>query len=434
MQIKKSYVFISILIIFQFLLIGIFTIDFSAKDDKTSSSDTDIIMIYFYGEECQDCIVTKPIIHDLKEYYKNEINLTIFELDYDIADNRELYKTYKCSGTPSIVIKNQTNNDYIKYRFGEFDKKILNDTIVHFLNGGSSSDLNGFTKPSQIPTPFGYINTNEMSIPVLTIVLGALDSINPCSFFILLFLLNLLLYARSRKRMMIVGGIFIFFSGFIYFLLMALMLNALSFIELNYITKVAGGFALFLGFINIKDFFYFKKGITLSISENKKQKLFKRMRNLVRIEYLPTMIIATIILAISANTYELACTVGLPLVYTDILLINNISFSMSYFYIFIYNLIYIIPLLTIVLIFVYTLGRRKLSDYQGRILKLISGLMMFSFGLVMFINPGVLKNLLYGIGLIGLSVINAIIISYIWKKFENNEEIRIKEDVKTKKS
>ena len=215
---------------------------------------------------------------------------------------------------------------------------------------------------------------------------------------------------------------------------MALMLNALSFIELNYITKVAGGFALFLGFINIKDFFYFKKGITLSISENKKQKLFKRMRNLVRIEYLPTMIIATIILAISANTYELACTVGLPLVYTDILLINNISFSMSYFYIFIYNLIYIIPLLTIVLIFVYTLGRRKLSDYQGRILKLISGLMMFSFGLVMFINPGVLKNLLYGIGLIGLSVINAIIISYIWKKFENNEEIRIKEDVKTKKS
>jgi hypothetical protein len=56
-------------------------------------------------------------------------------------------------------------------------------------------------------------------------VLAGVDAFNPCAFFVLLFLLSIMVNAKSRSRMLIVGGIFVFFSGFIYFLFMTAWLN-----------------------------------------------------------------------------------------------------------------------------------------------------------------------------------------------------------------
>ncbi|NIQ08778.1 MAG: hypothetical protein GWO08_02260, partial [Gammaproteobacteria bacterium] len=66
---------------------------------------------------------------------------------------------------------------------------------------------------------------DEVSLPVVTLILGLLDSINPCAFFVLLFLLTLMIHAHSRARMLTVGLVFISFSGLIYFLFMAAWLN-----------------------------------------------------------------------------------------------------------------------------------------------------------------------------------------------------------------
>jgi cytochrome c biogenesis protein CcdA len=152
------------------------------------------------------------------------------------------------------------------------------------------------------------------------------------------------------------------------------------------------------------------------MSKIKRQKLFKKMRSVVKIEHLPTMIVGTVVLAIFANTYELACTLALPVVFTDILIIHNVPLFHAYLYILLYNIIYVIPLIIIVLLFVVTLGRRKLSEYQGRILKLFSGIMMFSFGLVMLFNPGLLKNVFAALGIILISIVLTVVISFIWKK------------------
>jgi hypothetical protein len=133
------------------------------------------------------------------------------------------------------------------------------------------------------------------------------------------------------------------------------------------------------------------------------------------------MIIGTIALAIFANTYELACTLALPVVYTDILLLHNVPMAQSYLYLAIYNIIYVLPLILIVLVFVITLGRRKLSEYQGRILKLVSGVMMCSFGIVMVINPLLLKNIFSALGILISSIALTIICSLIWK-YDNGKE------------
>ena len=55
-------------------------------------------------------------------------------------------------------------------------------------------------------------------------------------------------------------------------------------------------------------------------------------------------------------------------------------------------MIYVIPLLAIVVVFVKTMGARKLSESEGRILKLVSGFMMLGFGLMLLFAPQLLTN------------------------------------------
>ena len=223
--------------------------------------------------------------------------------------------------------------------------------------------------------------------------------------------------------MLLIGGIFIFFSGFIYFLLMAAILNVFLIVEQQtIITIIAGAFALVFGGLNIKDFFFMKQGPSLSISEEKKLDLYKRMRKIVRTSFIPALILGTVVLAIFANTYELLCSLGLPLVYTTELASHNLGSIQYYFYLFFYNIIYVIPLLVILLIFVVKLGGRKLTEWQSRILKLVSGIMMFSFGIVLIINPDLLKNVFAAIGIILISIISTILISFIWKKIVKKHE------------
>jgi hypothetical protein len=81
-------------------------------------------------------------------------------------------------------------------------------------------------EPKAVALPlFGEIDSTKISLPLFTMIIGGLDSFNPCAFFVLLFLLSLLIHVRSRQKMLIIGGIFVLFSGIIYFIFMAAWLN-----------------------------------------------------------------------------------------------------------------------------------------------------------------------------------------------------------------
>jgi hypothetical protein len=237
--------------------------------------------------------------------------------------------------------------------------------------------------------------------------------------------MSILLHTKDRKKMIIIGSIFIFFSGFIYFLLMAAIIEVLDVIgQQIIITMLAGSVALIFGFINIKDFFFFKKGPSASIPDSQKPKLYKQMRNLVKITSIPSLIVATVILAISVNTVELACSFSYPFIYGSILTSTYaLSGFEQYLYIFLYNLIYVIPLIIIVLIMVLTLGRWKLSELQGRLLKLFPGIMIFSLGEVLILNPGLVSNIFIAISILLASIALTFIIYIVTKIFENNKEI-----------
>jgi hypothetical protein len=128
------------------------------------------------------------------------------------------------------------------------------------------------------------------------------------------------------------------------------------------------------------------------------------MRKLLSDSSLVSIIIGTIVLSVTANAYELLCTAGFPMVFTRVLTLHNLTPTQYYSYLVLYNIIYIIPLAIIVIGLSFTIGTMKLTEWRGRVLKLISGVMMFSLGLVLLINPEMLNNLVYTVVLL-LSVL-----------------------------
>ena len=384
---------------------------------ETTLAEGKIYLEYFYSEGCPTCATKTPIIDQIELQYRGKIIVKRYDISQ--GDNYKRWISYGFYEIPAVVIDNET-----KIPNEKLNKTNLENIIISYLSG---EEINITKHNNTLNLPiFGKINSKKVSLILLTIVFGGLDSFNPCAFFVLLVLLNLLLYANSKRRMLLIGSIFVFFSGFIYFLFMLALFGVFYGIFLiteqhSIISVVVGSIALVIGGLNVKDFFYLKKGPSASIPNSKKQKLFKRMRKIVNISYLPSMIIGTIALAVFANTYELFCTMMLPVIYTsEVLPIYGLSIHsiQSYLYILLYNIVYVIPLMTIVAFFIITLGRKKLTEWQGRVLKLLSGNMMISLGLILVVKPNMLSNIIITIMILAIVIIATLTMSMGLKKLE----------------
>jgi thiol-disulfide isomerase/thioredoxin len=394
-----------------------------------------VTLYYFYSPTCPHCQAAKPW---LEQFAAETPWLTLKR--YSVKDDRDharlYYNTARTLGvealsTPGFVFCRQV---VIGYDSADTTGRQLADAIRacherQLANpapaAGSGATAGGSaTAPvasaaeekagTSVTLPFvGSIDAKALSLPVLTVVLAGMDAFNPCAFFVLLFLLSLLVHARSRTRMAIVGGTFVLFSGLVYFVFMAAWLNVFLIAgELRIITFIAGLVALVVAALNIKDYFWFKAGPSLSIPDAAKPGLFKRMREVVTSGSMGPMLLGTVLLAIVANSYELLCTAGFPMVYTLTLTkAHDLSTWQYYAWLGVYNVIYVIPLLVIVTVFTMTMGARKLSEAEGRLLKLISGFMMLGFALVLLFTPALLTNPTVSIGVLAIAVVASILIA-----------------------
>ena len=214
--------------------------------------------------------------------------------------------------------------------------------------------------------------------------------------------------------MALVGGVFVVISGVMYFAFMSAWLNVFLVTgQLRWVTTIAGLVALTLALFSLKDYFLPDAAGSLSIPESAKPGLFARMRKLTTADAMPTVLVGTVALAVVANSYELLCTAGFPLVFTRVLTLNELPTSTYYGYLVLYNIVYVIPLLVIVGVFVWTLGSRKLSENEGRFLKLMSGAMMLGLGLLLLLKPDLLENMFAAVSIMAVAVAVAFGISYV---------------------
>lgn len=237
-------------------------------------------------------------------------------------------------------------------------------------------------------TWFGELRVRDLGLPLFTIVIGLLDGFNPCAMWVLLFLLSLLINLQDRRKMALIAGTFVAASGLIYFAFMAAWLNMFILIGLSRTVQIGlGGIALFVGAVNVKDFFALHRGISLSIPESAKPGLYARVRGILQAEHLGSALAGIVILAALVNIIELLCTAGFPALYTQILTLQHLAVWNYYAYLGLYNLAYIFDDSLMVTIAVVTLSRRKLQERAGRWLKLASGLVMAGLGAVLLLEP-----------------------------------------------
>ena len=400
----------------------------------TSADGTPTVRLYyFFSPTCPHCQAAAPFIDELAAR-SPWLEVQKYVVKDNRANARFYYETALALGTqalsvPGFVFCRQVliGYDSAESTGAEIAAALAQCHQQRLANPGPAERGSG-GKAAGDPAPeaeppagttvhlplVGPLDAKALSLPVLTLVLAGMDAFNPCAFFVLLFLLSLLVHAKSRARMAIVGGTFVLFSGLVYFVFMAAWLNVFLIAgELRVITIVAGLLAVLVAALNIKDYFWFKAGPSLSIPESAKPGLFRRMRAIIASGSLGPMLVSTVLLAIVANSYELLCTAGFPMVYTRVLTLAGLETWQYYAWLAVYNVIYVIPLLAIVVVFVRTMGARKLSEAEGRILKLISGFMMLGFGLLLLTAPQLLTNPLASILVLLVAVGTAFVVARI---------------------
>ena len=402
--IKKTNIYLLVLIALLFMPLTSSLASSEPVWYETDANNQPVIHLYFFwSEKCPHCLQARPDILAMDKEFP-WLKLHSLEL-IQHPENLQTFITMasKLGGdaqsVPTFMFCGNLISGYGSQRTtGKRLRHYLQSCYQFAAENNPDNETTFLLDPSELTSVdipvLGNISSDNYSLPVLTILIAGMDAFNPCAFFVLLFLLSMMVHGRSRSKMALIGGVFVFFSGAIYFLFMAAWLNLFIYLgELRLITSVAGIVAILIALINIKDYFWFKKGISLSISDTAKPKLFDRMRHLLRLDSTPTVLLATVILAVVANSYELLCTAGFPMVYTRILTLEPLTTESYYLYLLLYNLIYILPLLIIVTIFTIKVGARKLSEYEGMVLKLLSGVMMLMLGILLVVSPQLLNNI-----------------------------------------
>jgi glutaredoxin len=232
------------------------------------------------------------------------------------------------------------------------------------------------------------ISLEEVGLPLFTLAMGLLDGFNPCSIWVLILMISMLAPMQNRMRMLAVAGVFVAVEGVAYFVFMAAWLNLFLLIGLSRLSEmVIAVIAIVAGAINLKDFWAYGRGISLSIPQAAKPGIYNQIRKILQAESLLAAMIGATVLAILVQIVELLCTSGFPALYTRILTLRQLD-SLSYYgYLLLYNLAYMFDDFIILGIGVVTLSQQRLQEKEGRRLKLISGLVMLGLGVYLLIMP-----------------------------------------------
>jgi len=226
------------------------------------------------------------------------------------------------------------------------------------------------------------VSLEQVGLPLFTFVMGMLDGFNPCSMWVLLLMISLLAPLNNRPRMLAIAGTFLVVQAIAYFGFLAAWLNLFLTIGLSRASElVIAAVAILAGAVNVKDFFAFGTGPSLSIPEQSKPGIYARMRAILHAENLWGALVATVILGVLVQFVELLCTSGFPALFTRILTLQHMEGAQYYGYLLLYLAAYMLDDLMILAVGVITLSRHRLQEREGRWLKLISGVVMVGLGL-----------------------------------------------------
>ena len=236
----------------------------------------------------------------------------------------------------------------------------------------------------------GKVDVKKVSLPIMAAVIGLVDGFNPCAMWVLVFLISMLLGTKDRKKMWILGLTFLFTSAFIYLLFMVAWLNvAIKMNTVIWLRITIAIIAIIAAFINLKSFYKsLKKDTGCEVVDSKKRKnIIEKIKKFTLEKSLILGLLGVMTLAVSVNFIELACSAGLPLLFTQILALNNLSKLSYMIYILIYIFFFLIDDIIVFVIAMFTLKITGISNKYSKYSHLIGGIIMLLIGLLMIIKP-----------------------------------------------
>jgi glutaredoxin len=234
----------------------------------------------------------------------------------------------------------------------------------------------------------GALDADRVGLPLFTVTVGLIDGLNPCATWVLLFLLSLLVNLHDRRRMLAVAGTFVVVSGAVYLVFMLAWLNAFLLLGASRpVEIVLAAFAILVGTLNLKDAAGAGAGPSVRIPSAARPTIYSHTRRILYAERLGGALAGATVLAVLVNVVELACTAGLPALYTRILTRHALGTWERLGYLLLYDAAYMLDDALMVMVAVVTLSRLKLQERGGRVLKATSGLVMLALGMLLLLAP-----------------------------------------------
>ena len=391
------------------------------------SATGDGLNIYvFEGEGCPYCARALAFFHGLAEE-DARIVLHDFEV-YHNLQNREYFSAmaavhgFEPMYVPTIFIGDKYwvgFSDTIQIEIEDVVRQCLNGACVDigaqvlpsslfYVDGLpgepnlandiaiSDEEIDANVGDFSIVVPlFGTINLADQSLLLSTLLISFVDGFNPCSIWVLSMLLAITLNTRSRKKVLIIGFVFIFVTAFIYALFIGGLFTVFTFIGyVGWIQLIVALIALVFALVNIKDYFWYKEGLSFTISDKQKPGIYQGIRRIMNAEEnLWGLVSATVVMAAGVSLVEFSCTAGFPMIWTNLLAVQEVRGVAFLGLLLVYMLVYQLDEMGIFLAAVFTLRKSKMEEKYGRILKLLGGMLMLTLALVMLIDPTLMNNI-----------------------------------------
>lgn len=367
-------------------------------------SEKELNIYLFYGDGCPHCKDEEKWFETYLK--KNEyIKLHRYEV-WNNKDNQEKYSKVHdilndaSSGVPYLIIgetvitgfDEEITPERIKNAVEYYKNIKYKDKVGIYLGiveDKNEKESNIEYEETEVKIPIlGKQKIKDVSIGLSAVIIGLVDGFNPCAMWILLFLISMLLGMKNRKRMWALGITFLVSSGLVYFLFLISWLNLAVFLNKIIYIRVAIAFvAVLFGVLQVNSFFFKKDDGCEVVDTKNRKKIIKSIQKIVKEKSFILALLGIILLAASVNIIELLCSLGLPVMFTQILTINEVGKLGQILYSLIYILFFMIDDIIIFIIAMKTLEIKAISNKYGKYSHLIGGLIMITIGILMIYKP-----------------------------------------------
>ena len=387
---------------------------FSFCNVVNAVSEKNLVNIYlFHSYTCKHCKEEIKLLDELEKEYDN---IKVYKYEVNENGNGELLKNIseimgsKVTGTPYTIIGNKVFSGYdyenskgrFKGAIEYYSKYGYEDKVGEYISSiplpsyevkDTDPDVDEYISnyiSYKVKLPLiGEVKLKNLTLPLITVVIGLADGFNPCAMWVLLFLISMLIGMKDKKRMWILGSTFLLTSALIYLIFMMSWLNLANLlISVVWVRVIIAVVSLVGGFINLRGYIKHRKVSGCDVVDDKKRnKIITRIKKFTTEKNFWLAILGVIVLAISVNVVELACSAGLPVMFIEILSLNNLTAIEEIIYIVLYMLFFLLDDFVVFVIAMTTLSLTGVSSKYGNLSKLIGGILMLLIGLLLMFKP-----------------------------------------------